>query len=160
MPHIHQAIDLTVAAFIVHNKQVLMVNHRQLKKWLPIGGHVELNQDPQEALFNEIKEESGLTRENLTVYSSKPQIESLGTKFLYTPNYLDIHDISPSHRHIGMIYFLGSNTSKIVLAEREHSEIRWFSAKDIADPKYNLFPATSFYASQALKKAEEAASPL
>jgi len=41
MAHIHDRIDLTVAIFVVHADQVLLVHHRQLDKWLPLGGHIE-----------------------------------------------------------------------------------------------------------------------
>jgi 8-oxo-dGTP pyrophosphatase MutT (NUDIX family) len=37
-----------------------LINHKQLNKWLAIGGHIELNEDPDEALFREGKEECGL----------------------------------------------------------------------------------------------------
>ena len=151
MPHIHEKIDFTVAAYIVNSEKVLLINHRQLKKWLPIGGHIELDEDSDEALFREIEEESGLKKEELGVASVKPEVISEGTKFLYTPNYLDIHDITEEHRHIGMIYFLKSTTNKVTLAEREHSEIKWFSKIDLEDKKFNLSPAIKLYAIEALK---------
>ena len=44
MAHIHDRIDFTVAICVVHADQVLLVHHRQLDKWLPLGGHIE----PQE----------------------------------------------------------------------------------------------------------------
>lgn len=67
MPHIHDLIDFTVAAYIVNNGKVALVNHLQLKRWMPVGGHIELNEDPEEALFREIKEE-------LLIYWSQKQI--------------------------------------------------------------------------------------
>jgi 8-oxo-dGTP diphosphatase len=150
MPHIHDLIDFTVVAFIVYDDRVLMIHHKKLNRWLSPGGHIELNQDPEEALFNEIREETGLLAENLTVLSDKLNLKSPGSKFLYTPNFLDIHQISDSHRHVGMVYFLKSNTDEIALAEREHNDIRWFTKEDLDDRQYDLLPATKFYATQAL----------
>jgi len=40
MPHIHEKIDFTVAIFVVNAGQVLLIHHRQLDKWLPLGGHI------------------------------------------------------------------------------------------------------------------------
>jgi len=42
MAHIHDRIDFTVAIFVVHADQVLLVHHRQLDKWLPLGGTANL----------------------------------------------------------------------------------------------------------------------
>ena len=44
MAHIHEKIDLTVAILVVHDGKVLVVHHRKLGKWLPLGGHVELGE--------------------------------------------------------------------------------------------------------------------
>ncbi|CAN5185153.1 hypothetical protein BH09PAT2_BH09PAT2_05430 [soil metagenome] len=154
MPHIHEAIDLTIEAFVIHKKKVLLVHHKKLLKWLPPGGHVELDQDPEEALYAELQEETGLTRDQLTIYGNKPTITAPGTKFLYAPTFLDIHDISSTHKHIGMVYFAEAKTDRIVLAEKEHNEIRWFSAEELADPQYEIIPSVQFYAAEAFKIVE------
>jgi 8-oxo-dGTP diphosphatase len=60
MPHLHDLMDFTVVALVVHENRVLLISHRQLHKWLPLGDHIDLDEDPDQALFREIKEESGL----------------------------------------------------------------------------------------------------
>jgi 8-oxo-dGTP pyrophosphatase MutT (NUDIX family) len=60
MAHIHEKIDFTVAIFVVQNRRVLLVHHRKLDKWLPLGGHIELEEDPEQAALREAREESGL----------------------------------------------------------------------------------------------------
>ena len=65
MPHIHELIDFVVDIYIVYKDKVLLIHHKELKKWLPIGGHIELDEDPEEALFREVKEECGLEIEVL-----------------------------------------------------------------------------------------------
>ena len=59
MPHIHKLIDFTVEVFIVHKHKVLLRRHDKYKKWLSIGGHIELHEDPVEAAIREVKEEVG-----------------------------------------------------------------------------------------------------
>ena len=59
MAHIHEKIDFTVAIFVVHDEKILLIHHRQLDKWLPLGGHIELDEDPEQAALREAKEESG-----------------------------------------------------------------------------------------------------
>ena len=65
MAHIHEKIEFTVAIFVVHDGKILLIHHRQLDKWLPLGGHVELDEDPEQAALREAKEESGLDVELL-----------------------------------------------------------------------------------------------
>lgn len=154
MPHIHEKIDFVVVAFIVHNNKVLMVHHKELKMWLPVGGHIEPEEDPEEALFREIEEEAGLKPSDIEILSSKPELKSSETKFLFTPAFVDIHKISETHRHIGFTYFAKSKTEKIRLAEQEHHEIRWFTEEELDDPRYTLRPAIKFYAKEALIRSK------
>src|SRR3989338_3530526 len=60
MPHIHDNIDFTVEVFVVKDGKVLLRKHDKYNKWLSIGGHVELNEDTDEAVVREVKEEVGL----------------------------------------------------------------------------------------------------
>ena len=71
-------------------------------KWLPLGGHIELDEDPEQAALREAKEESGLDVELL---GERPPTTSPGTRALIAPRFLDIHRINDTHEHIGMIYW-------------------------------------------------------
>jgi len=42
MPHLFYDLDFTVSVFIVFEGKVLLVHHRKLGRWLPIGGHIAL----------------------------------------------------------------------------------------------------------------------
>ena len=49
----------TATALIVENNSVLLHLHEKIKLWLPPGGHVELNEDPIQAVTREVFEETG-----------------------------------------------------------------------------------------------------
>lgn len=149
MSHIHDLIDFAVSAFIVHKDKVLLIHHKKLDKWLPIGGHIELDEDPEEALLREVKEESGLTVE---IEGEKPNVVSPDTKFLHRPRFVDISNISQTHKHVHFIYFVKANTNKVNLSVDEHNDIRWFSLKNLKDPKYNLLSSTLYYAQKVLEE--------
>src|SRR5262245_6464199 len=100
MAHIHEKIDFTVAIFVVHDGEVLVIHHRALDKWLPLGGHVELDEDPEQAALREAKEESGL---DVELIGERPPTTEPGTRALIAPRFLDIHRITDTHEHIGMI---------------------------------------------------------
>ncbi len=151
MPHINYAYDFTVTAFIVDgSNRVLLVNHPHYNKWMPIGGHIEMHEDPEEALYREIKEETGLAVQFL---SQRPDVVSEGTKFLPTPNYVDVHEANPPHKHISFTYFVTTKDVNFVLSD-EHYDMRWFEEKDLSDSSYNLSRAILFYAHEAIALAK------
>jgi len=151
MAHIHSQYDFVVSAYIVYSNRVLLVYHNALQKWLPVGGHIELDEDPEEALFREIHEETGLVKNQLILHSNCSFLISEGTKFLPTPSFLDVHAISKTHKHIGFTYFLKSSSDVITRSVREHDDIQWFDEQKLEDPLSLLSPATMFYAKEALR---------
>jgi 8-oxo-dGTP pyrophosphatase MutT (NUDIX family) len=100
----------------------LLIHHRNLDQWLPLGGHIELDEDPETAARREAKEESGLDVELL---GERPPTTELGTRALIAPRFLDIHRITDTHQHIGMIYWARPRNGTLTLAAAEHHDIRW-----------------------------------
>ena len=151
MPHIHHAYDFTITAFIVSSsRKILLVNHPRYNKWIPVGGHIELNEDPEEALYREVKEETGL---EIEVLSHKAPIASPETKFLVTPNYVDVHEANPPHKHISFVYFAKAKQDNFALSD-EHTDMKWFTRNELRDEQYSLTPAVIFYAEEAIALAQ------
>lgn len=150
MPHIHELYDFVVSVFVVHKNKVLLIYHKKYKEWLPIGGHIELNEDPEEALYREIKEECGL---KVRILAHTPPIAHRGVKPLPTPSFVDAHRISDKHKHVAFIYFGTSSSDRVKLHEREHLEFGWFSKKDLKSPRLKLIRSIYFYSCEALKAA-------
>lgn len=154
MPHIHDLIDFVVSAWIVYNSRVLLVFHKGQQTWLPIGGHIELDEDPIEALYREVREECGLDIEVIGTIKNPDYPSESTTKLLLTPAYLDIHPINNAHRHVALEYFAKAKSDTIKLADGEHDRIRWFDVSELDEPKYNILPAIKFFAKEALRKAQ------
>jgi len=152
MPHIHDLIDFTVEAFIVHEGKVLLVHHKGLAKWLPVGGHIELDEDPEQALFREITEETGFAPEDIEVVSEKFPLTEPNIKSLYIPAFLNIHPISQTHRHVGLGYIVKAHTDRLTLADGEHNEIRYFTPEELSDPQFAVPPDVQQYAQYALSQ--------
>lgn len=153
MAHIHEKIDFTVAIFVVHEGRVLLIHHRKLGKWLPLGGHVELDEDPEQAALRETREESGLEVE---LMGERPPTTESGTRALIAPRFLDIHRISESHEHIGMIYLARPTSGSVTLAAGEHHAIRWCHPEELELLNPPLSGAVRWYCLQAI---QEVSSP-
>jgi 8-oxo-dGTP pyrophosphatase MutT (NUDIX family) len=149
MAHIHEKIDFTVAIFVVHEGKVLLIHHRKLDKWLPLGGHIELDEDPEQAALRETSEESGLEVELL---GERPPTTGPGTRALIAPRFLDIHRITDTHEHIGMIYWARVKNGSATLAEAEHHDIRWCSESDLNALRPEMSDAVKWYCRAALRE--------
>lgn len=149
MPHLFYDLDFTVSVFVVHDEKVLLVDHKKLGKWLPVGGHIDIGEDPEQAAYREAEEECGL---EIRLSGERPPNDFPGTKTLTAPAYLDVHDIHGDHRHIGMIYFATAASGDVHLAAAEHNDIRWFTADELDDPKWAVPEAIRFYGHEALRR--------
>ena len=142
------SLEFAVAIYVVNGDRVLLVKHRALGTWLPLGGHIEEGETPEDAAIRESLEESGL---HVELVGERPTIPVVGTTFLCPPTYLDVHEVSPLHRHVGMIYFARSRSADVRLAAEEHDAIRWFSAEDLSS--VSVPTAVRFYAQEAIRRA-------
>ena len=150
MPHIHEKIDFTTTAYLVYNDTVLLRMHDKYKKWLGVGGHIELDEDPNDALVREIKEEIGM---DITL--EQPVTAEEGYKELLPPDMLNIHHVpnNHEHQHIDLCYFLQAPTDKVIPGGSDISEEwKWFTEAELDNPEYNIKPRVIMYAKKALNK--------
>jgi 8-oxo-dGTP pyrophosphatase MutT (NUDIX family) len=152
MAHIHEKIDFTVAIFVVRDAKVLLIHHRKLDKWLPLGGHIELDEDPEIAALREAREESGLEVELL---GERPPTTEPGTRALIAPRFLDIHRINDTHEHIGMIYWARPRHGSVTLAREEHHDIGWFASADLDSLKPAMSDAVKWYCRKAIEEIKQ-----
>jgi len=153
MAHIHEKIDFTVAIFVVHEHRVLLIHHRKLDKWLPLGGHIELDEDPEQAALREAREESGL---DVELSGERPPTTEPGTRALVAPRFLDIHRITDTHEHIGMIYWARPKQGALALAVEEHHDIRWVSAGELDSLTPPVSGAVKWYCRKAIEEMRSA----
>ncbi len=151
MAHIHEKIDFTVTVIVVRQRKVLLVHHRRLNAWLPLGGHIELDEEPETAALRETKEESGL---DVELIGERPPTTGQTTRALIAPRFLDIHQITPTHQHIGMIYLARPRNGSVRLAAAEHFAIRWCASGELDTLQPPMSDAVKWYCRQALAEVE------
>ena len=96
--------------------RVLLTHHRNLQRWLQLGGHCDGNPNVSEMALREAEEESGI--ENLRLAS--PRILDL-----------DIHEIpsrkdEPAHLHYDVRFLVIAPEPDRISVSEESLDLRWF----------------------------------
>ena len=111
--------------------EILMVKHKQLKKWLPPGGHVDENELPCKTVEREIFEETGIS---VQVISSAPELDlrENTAKELPLPFRIICADVEGTglHNHIDLLYLCRATNTDTAPQEAEIDGIGWFSPSD------------------------------
>ena len=115
----------TATAYVTDGDKVLLVNHKKLKLWLPVGGHMEENETPIQAVKREVKEESGLDVEIVKPANHKD--EYTAAEILPAPHGISLHSVG-DHQHMDMRYIGIIKGSKILNGTEE---CRWFILDEI-----------------------------
>jgi 8-oxo-dGTP pyrophosphatase MutT (NUDIX family) len=119
---------LTGAAFVVSadGRQVLLLHHRKLQRWLQPGGHADPGESEGETVaLREAREETGI--DGLALHPTAPR-----------PLDVDVHDIparggEPAHQHLDLRYLVTAPASAVTaLAEAESTALRWFTWDELA----------------------------
>lgn len=135
MPHIHELYDFTTSAFILHptEPKILLLKHKKLNSWLQPGGHIELNEDPLQALTHELKEETGLGPDDYEFIDqpSQPAVYVGIDKALPIPFFFFVHHYNDIHQHIDLSYKLKAKTDKLTDNPDGASDICWFNMEQI-----------------------------
>ena len=141
---------MTVEVFIVHAHKVLLRLHDKYGIWLSVGGHIELNEDPNQAALREVKEEVGLA---VDLYNTRTFTHNeKDFRELIAPISLNRHDISDTHEHVSMVYFAKA-LSADVIPEKPTDKWQWCSEDEI-DNLPGIRADVAHYAKRALREVK------
>lgn len=142
MPHIHTKPgqhDITVSAYIIRTDddkpQLLVHMHKKVGKLMQIGGHVELDETPWQALSHEILEESGYDLQELKVLQPQPKPFAVDNATVHpVPLLFNTHVVSDTHYHTDLVYaFVTDHMPTIAPAEGESADLRWLTVSQLED---------------------------
>lgn len=134
MAHIHELYDFTVSGYVLHPTEPRMCLHLHLKlnKWIHPGGHIELDEDPEEALAHELLEEVGFTPNDYEIIQTTDQPQPRNEKTLIMPFHLNVHAYGDlNHKHIDFGYLVKAKTNIFNPQENESKNIAWFSLEEV-----------------------------
>lgn len=136
MPHIHtepDQHDMTVSAYIVrrHDDQWLCLvhYHKKIDKLMQIGGHVELNETPWQAMAHELSEESGYALDELEIVQPTPdQPREAGNVTHPVPFSVNTHNTGNDHYHSDACFgFVAQDVPRGAIGENEAADLRWLT---------------------------------
>jgi ADP-ribose pyrophosphatase YjhB (NUDIX family) len=124
----------TSSALIIRGNKILLVYHRKLDVWLYPGGHIEADENPDEALVREVKEETGLdikiiSDRNVTFSDKKMKVSCLHNPCVV------LCELVGDHYHNDLVYLCKVTGGKLKLDHDEANEIGFFDAKEISSMK-------------------------
>lgn len=117
---------------VVDGDYILLVDHKNAKRWLPTGGHVEPDEDPRATVVRELQEELGLvvTEQELGPPLMVTVTETVGL----TSGHTDVSIWYPVHR---------SRREPLRFDESEFNAVRWIHFSEVplesSDPNLGHF---------------------
>jgi 8-oxo-dGTP diphosphatase len=116
----------SVAVYARRGDRVLVIKHRRLGTWLPVGGELEPGETPLEAAARELREESGL------VGSFAPLEGQLDGE---PPGYLgyEEHAAGSKGLHMNFVFVADVAARVDVVPNHEFDEHRWVDRAELAD---------------------------
>jgi 8-oxo-dGTP pyrophosphatase MutT (NUDIX family) len=136
----------SATTYVVSEKGVLLHLHKRLNKWLPVGGHIDRDELPQDAAVREVKEETGL---DVDLLIRGKHISTLNGIELISPFHVMLHNLNPFHQHIDNVFFAIAKSSELSIPDGESRKIGWFTKEEIKSHE-GLFDDTKHIALEIL----------
>lgn len=144
--------EQVVSAYIVDGKRVCLIDHKDLGKWLPPGGHIRDGESAIEAVVREAREETGC--EVTVVGGDRFYAEGDGIYQVPRPRFVQHEVIAEAggtlHMHVNMVYFCrAARTGGDILTDE--GSIKWFEMHEL-DSVGRLYPHTRMNAYGAIRE--------
>lgn len=118
----------TSTVLIVHRNKVLLHRHKKSGSLLPVGGHVDRDELPQDAALREAREEAGL---QITLHDTDA-LRFGDVQVLARPAHMLLINMNPYHQHIDFIFYATATTDQVQPLEGESDQLFWYTQDEIA----------------------------
>lgn len=142
----------TVSIYVVHDGRVLLHRHKKAGILLPVGGHIEKNELPQEAAVREAQEEAGLSIKLYDVDTLKGKyIDTDRERMLISPIHMVVGKIESEHEHTDFVFYAESDSDNLCSGKNESNILRWYSEYELEEIKGELLNDIYWMAKEAIQ---------
>ncbi len=121
----------TATVLIVHRARVLLHLHKKFGSLLPVGGHMDRDELPEETALREVQEETGLS---IRLYNPD-QTPFPDVRVLVRPVHVLLFTINPYHQHIDFVYYATAESDKVNPQLGESNQLHWYDRAEILAAK-------------------------
>ncbi len=127
---------------------VLLTWNKNLNTWIPVGGHIDPGEQPDEAIAREVKEETGFEFEFL----EKPEYENNNSVRVIKPHRMQIEKVPHHNYHINCIFFGKCTNWNNRAATDENEKLRWFSEQELIGMKDQMIESVWKLSLEAVRR--------
>lgn len=133
---------VSVYVYNPKNRKFLLIKHRKTGKWLQPGGHIESDEDPEEAALRETFEETGI---NVRLIGKRiPREQDFITPLAFQKNI-----VGKDHIHIDIVYLaFPLENQKEVINYNETEGLEWFTLSQITSSTFDTFEDVKHWCSK------------
>ena len=121
----------TATAFVVREGKTLLLWHRKLQQWMPPGGHLLPDEDPAAGALREVREETGVVAELLSLTPALPFAYPQQLPAPYTILIEDSPGPDDPHQHIDLIYFCRPRDGKAAQPPPDEETLTWVTEEQL-----------------------------
>jgi 8-oxo-dGTP diphosphatase len=140
---------VTPVYLVNSERNVLLTWNKNLQTWIPVGGHIEPGDTPEDAIKREVAEETGFEFD----FVSPHEEDEYGRVRLLKHRHVQIEEV-PHHGHHMNFVFFGKCTKWDAKQTHtdEEEKLRWFSEEELQKEKETFLPSVWKGAMEAVRE--------
>jgi len=140
---------VTTVYLVNSDKKVLLTWNKNLQTWIPVGGHIDHGETPEEAVVREVAEETGFEFDFVSPHESDID----GNVKLLRHHRVQIEEVPHHNHHMNFVFFGKCNKwDSNKLSTDEEEKLRWFSKDELLAEKDSFLGSVHSMALAAIEK--------
>ena len=141
---------VTTIYLVREDGKLLLTWNKNMKTWIPVGGHIEPGETPEEAIMREVEEETGFDFRFL----EEDSYENGGNVKIVKPFRIQTEKVPHHNLHINFV-FIGKCLNYFEGEENDDNEqLKWFSEGELLERKGEFLESVWNVAILAINKAK------
>lgn len=118
----------TSTVLIVYRNRVLLHRHKKWGSLLPVGGHIDRDELPEETALREAKEEAGL---DVELYN--PDAATFpDRRLLVRPMHMLLINVNEFHQHVDFLFYARAHTDQVAPLNGESDQLFWLTREEVS----------------------------